>query len=46
MDDDGVDVLEHATRVAADPRRLDEFVRSAAPMLLAKVGIVPKTALA
>lgn len=46
VDDDGVDVLEHATRVAADPRRLDEFVRAAAPMLLAKVGIVPKTALA
>lgn len=46
VDVDGVEVREHATRVAADPRRLDEFVRAAAPTLLAKVGIVPKTALA
>ena len=46
LNNDGAEVLEHATRVAADPRRLDEFLRSAAPSLLARVDIIPKTALA
>lgn len=46
LSNDGMEVPEHATRYPADPRRLDDFLRSAAPGLLRLINIVPKTALA
>lgn len=43
---DGMDVLGRPARSGADPERLDEFLRSAAPDLLSRIGVVPRTALA